>query len=116
MIDHFTSFNIIWPIEKKETEQVVHGLRTFVFSYYGQPSILHSDNGLEFKNGLVTNLVNTWPGTCKIVHGKPRCQWVQGKVEQSNGTMQTIKLFIIIQILHILQVINYYFNYRKLIS
>ena len=50
----------------------------------------HSDNGLEFKNALVSNLVNTWSGTCKIVHGKPRCPWVQGKVEQSNGYLQKI--------------------------
>ena len=54
------------------------------------PSILHSDNGLEFKNVLVKNLVETWPGACKIVHGKPRCPWVQGKVEQSNFTLQKI--------------------------
>ena len=90
VICHFTSFNILWPLEKKEAEEVACGLRTMVFAYYGLPSILHSDNGLEFKNALVTNLVNTWSGTCKIVHGKPRCPWVQGKVEQSNGTLQKI--------------------------
>ena len=82
--------HLILCLEKKEAEEVVHGLKTLVFSYYGLPSILHSDNGLEFKNGLITNLVNFWSGTCKIVNGKPRCPWVQGKVEQSNGTMQKI--------------------------
>ncbi len=35
-------------------------------------------------------LIDQWPGNCKIVHGKPRCPWVQGKVEQSNGTLQRI--------------------------
>ncbi len=29
-------------------------------------------------------------GNCKIVHGKPRCPWVQRIVEQSNGTVQRI--------------------------
>ena len=33
-------------------------------------------------------MVDKWPGDCKIVHGKPRCPWVQGKVEQSNGTLE----------------------------
>jgi hypothetical protein len=28
VIDHFTSFNIMWPLEKKEAEEVVHGLKT----------------------------------------------------------------------------------------
>jgi transposase InsO family protein len=65
-------------------------LRTRVFSYFGLPKIFHSDNGTEFKNQFVKLLIDEWPGNCKIDHGKPRCPWVQGKVEQSNGTLQRI--------------------------
>jgi transposase InsO family protein len=85
VIDHFSGFNIIWPMEHKSGEEVAQGLIIFVFSCYGLPNILHSDSGLEFKNKLVTSLVDRWSGSCKIVHGRPRCPWVQGKVEQSNG-------------------------------
>ena len=77
-------------MEHKCGEEVSEGLVIFVFSCYGLPNILHSDNGLEFKNKLVTSLVDRWSGSCKIVHGRPRCPWVQGKVEQSNGFMQKI--------------------------
>ena len=45
---------------------------------------------MEFKNDLCKQLINSWPGTCKVVHGRPRCPWVQGKVEQSNGTLEKL--------------------------
>jgi hypothetical protein len=35
-------------------------------------------------------IINIWPGSCKIVNGRPRCPWVQRKVEQSNGTLQSL--------------------------
>jgi len=79
---------LIWAQTAKSAEEVVANLIVHVFSVFGLPIIFHSDNGLEFKNQFVTALINKWPGDCKIVHGKPRCPWVQGKVEQSNGTLE----------------------------
>jgi transposase InsO family protein len=54
VIDHFSSFNIIWALAFKSAEEVVLGLRTRVFSYFGLPKIFHSDNGTEFKNKFVS--------------------------------------------------------------
>ncbi len=88
VIDHYSSFNLIWAQIKKDASEVVDNLEYRVFSVFGLPKIFHSDNGLEFKNQFVRALINKWPGDCKIVHGKPRCPWVQGKVEQSNGTLE----------------------------
>jgi hypothetical protein len=86
--DHFTKFHILWPQEHKTAEEVCYGLKHYVFAYFGLPNILQSDNGLEFKNTLVRNLLETWEGSCKMIHGRPRHPQTQGLVEQSNGTME----------------------------
>ena len=77
VIDHYSSFNLIWAQSNKAALEVVENLIIRVFSVFGLPKIFHSDNGLEFKNQFVTALIDKWPGDCKIVHGKPRCPWVQ---------------------------------------
>jgi len=52
------------------------------------PKILQSDNGTEFKNKELKELINGWDqGRCTIVHGRPRHPQSQGKVEQSNRTL-----------------------------
>jgi len=50
---------------------------------FGAPFILQSDNGREFANKIIQNLVDMWPGM-KLVHGKPRQSQSQGSVERSN--------------------------------
>ena len=42
-----------------------------IFSIFGAPSILQSDNGREFVNSVITELSVMWDGL-KIVHGKSR--------------------------------------------
>ena len=55
-----------------------------IFCELGPPLILQSDNGREFKNSLLFQLINEkWPAT-KIIHGKPRHPESQGSVERTN--------------------------------
>ena len=54
-----------------------------IFSLFGIPSILQSDNGKEFSNKIVTHVVSIWPG-CKLIHGKARHSQSQGSVERCN--------------------------------
>ena len=61
----------------KEAKEVAIGLRERVFSYFGLPYILHSDNGREFVNSVIVDTINIWPGECKIVNGKPRSFWIK---------------------------------------
>jgi transposase InsO family protein len=89
-IDHHSSLNIIWAQIHKSACEVADKCEIRIFAYFGLPEIFHTDNGTEFKNELIRELIKRWPGTCKIVHGRPRCPWVQGKVEQSNGTLQRL--------------------------
>jgi hypothetical protein len=50
---------------------------------FGAPFTLQSENGREFANKIIQNLVEMWPGMT-IVHGKPRHSQSQGSVERSN--------------------------------
>ena len=87
VIDHFTKFNILWAMSKKEAKYVVEGLKERVFGYFGLPNILQSDNGTEFKNEVVRKMIKNWIGDCELRYGQPRRPQTQGLVEQSNGTI-----------------------------
>ena len=51
----------------------------------GPPSILHTDNGLEFSNGLIENFCRE--KNILFVHGRPRHPQSQGQVERFNQTV-----------------------------
>ena len=59
-----------------------------MFPFFGIPKIFQSDNGREFKNSKVVNLIKSWYGDCTIRYGRPRHPQSQGLVEQANGTTQ----------------------------
>lgn len=63
---HFTKFHILWPMKNKSAVDVSEGLKTFVLPYFGLPKILQCDNGTEFKNQLVKELVKQWAGNFLI--------------------------------------------------
>ena len=89
VIDHFSNFNVICGLKTKSTEEVAEGFKKHVLSYFGLPSIMQSDNGLEFRNKTFQNLITGWDqGGCTIVHSRPRHPKTNGKVEQSNRTME----------------------------
>lgn len=50
---------------------------------------MHSDNGREFVNSIITNLNEMWSDV-KIVHGKPRHSQSQGSVERANRDIEAI--------------------------
>ncbi len=59
-----------------------------VFTIFGPPTILHSDNGKEFVAKLIKQLVALWPGL-KIINGRPRYPQSQGLIERGNATLQS---------------------------
>lgn len=63
--DHFSKQHVIWPQTQKCAKEVVSGLETRVLAYFGLPKIIQCDNGLEFKNELMRELVNSWEGNIK---------------------------------------------------
>ena len=60
-----------------------------VFPYLGLPRIIHSDNGREFVNRVIREVVKDWGGEDVLfVNGRPRHSQSQGLVEQGNATIE----------------------------
>ena len=87
-MDHFSKFHVLFPLENKRGQTVATALRQHVFSYFGLPYILQSDNGREFVNSILEDLVELWPGETKIINGRARHPQSQGLVEQGNFTIE----------------------------
>ena len=56
-VDHLSKFNFAYALEGKSTRNVADVLNTHIFPYFGVPRILHSDNGREFVNGVISDLL-----------------------------------------------------------
>ncbi|CAF3791028.1 unnamed protein product, partial [Rotaria socialis] len=80
--DHFTKFCILRPIKSKTAAEVAYNLLD-IFTTFGAPAILQSDNGREFVAKVIEELALIWKDL-EIVHGKPRHPQSQGSVERSN--------------------------------
>ena len=75
-------------MKKKTAIEVAKALYE-LFGLFGSPKILQSDNGKEFRNGVVSALKLLAPNL-KIVHGRARHPQAQGSVERANGDVQDI--------------------------
>ena len=45
----------------------------------------------------MVNLLNSWDGSCRFIHGRARHPQSQGLVEQANGTMQKMIASMLVQ-------------------
>ena len=84
--DHLTKFVNLRALKTKRAEEVAHNL-LHIFADKGAPRILHTDNGKEFANSVLKELLEMWP-ECRLVHGKPRHSQSQGSVERANRDVQ----------------------------
>lgn len=87
-MDHWSKFHVLFPLARKSAPEVGLNLQNHVFAYLGTPRILHSDNGREFVNEIVQDVVKSWPGKVTIVNGRPRHPQCQGLIEQGNSTVE----------------------------
>ena len=74
------------PVTPKRAPEIAFQL-LHIFSIFGAPSILQSDNGREFVNSVITELSAMWDGL-KIVHGKPRHSQSQGSLERASRDIE----------------------------
>ncbi|CAF1159497.1 unnamed protein product, partial [Brachionus calyciflorus] len=58
--DHFTKYCFLIALKNKTAIEVAKGLIN-VFCIIGAPRILQSDNGKEFRNGVIEALKLLWP-------------------------------------------------------
>jgi len=89
--DHLTKFVILKPLKTKRAEEITLNLID-IYTIFGAPAILHSDNGHELVNSIITNLNEMWGGI-KIVHGKPRHSQTQGSIERANRDVEEMLAF-----------------------
>ena len=85
VVDHYTKFSWLFALKRKQTEEVAGALNN-LFWMFGFPSILHSDNGKEFKSKTMSDLCGKL--NIKQVHGAPRTPSTQGLVERNNRTVK----------------------------
>lgn len=86
--DHLTIFVLLRPLKTRHAEEIAYNLLD-IYTTFGALEILHSDNGREFVNSIITNLHSMWSDE-KIVHGKPRHSQSQESVELANRDLETI--------------------------
>ena len=87
-VDHFSKFHVIFPLPSKNATVVAKEFKRHVLSCFGLPKIIHSSNGSEFANDIITALVVLWSGQTKFVHGGPGHSQSQKLVEQGNNTIE----------------------------
>ena len=56
--------------------------------FWVHSKLLHSDNGREFVNEIIRNLLKDWPGEVVIINGRPRNPKCQGLIEQGNHMVE----------------------------
>ena len=61
--DYLTKLVQFHPVTSKRTPEIACQLLD-IFSIFGAPSILQSDNGREFVNSVTTELRAVWDGLC----------------------------------------------------
>jgi len=83
-----TKYVLLKPLIQKRSEEVAYVILD-IFTTFGVPSILLSDNGREFANKVVTELCTVWL-ELKIVHGKPRHSQSQGLIERASQDVENI--------------------------
>ena len=87
-IDHWSKFSFAFPLENKEAQSVASVIKSFIFPYFGVPKIFQSDNGKEFVNSVIKNLLHSWSSKIQIIHGRPRHPQSQRAVERAHRTLE----------------------------
>ena len=87
-IGHFTRFNFLSALEGKDSSIIADHLMK-IFSQFGPPKIYHSNNGREFVNQAIKNILDNWPEQVQMVQGRPRHPQTQGMVEQAHINVET---------------------------
>jgi transposase InsO family protein len=84
--DHFSRFSWARAMTTKQAKEVALFLFE-IFTTFGAPLILHSDNGKEFVANIIHELLKLWTGI-NVVNGRPRHPQSQGCVERGNKILQ----------------------------
>lgn len=84
--EHLTKFSLLRPLTSKRAAEVAKELFG-IFSDFGAPHVLQSDNGREFTANIIKELATLWQDLV-LVNGRPRHPQSQGCVERSNSSVK----------------------------
>lgn len=84
--DHLTKFVLLRSLHSKRADEVAYHLLD-IFTTFGPPNILHSDNGREFCSQIIKSLCEMWKDI-KIVQVK---RDTANRKVQSSGRTQTLR-------------------------
>ena len=85
MIDHFTKYSWVYPLKNKQPEDILECMSQFCWQF-GFPQKIHTDNGREFKNSLISQFCKN-NGITQL-HVAPRKPSTKGLVERNNQTVK----------------------------
>ena len=91
--DNLTRFCILKPLTDKCADTIVNTLAE-IFCMFGAPTILHTDNGGEFRNNSISRYVDRYWPSLKIIRGKPYNPRSQGAVERANKDVKEMLISI----------------------
>lgn len=94
--DNLTRFCILKPLPNKEADTIINCLGE-IFCIFGAPTILHSDNGGEFRNKKLKEYIERFWPALQFIHGKPYTPRSQGAVERANKDVKEMLLSIIVE-------------------
>ena len=83
--DHFTRWQDALPLPDATASTVAQVLEDRVFSYFGLPEQLHSDQGAQFESQLLSELCEKWG--IKKTHTTPYHPQANGVVERNNRSL-----------------------------
>ena len=83
--DHLTKFCFLRAIEDKSAQTTIEHIKSF-FDIIGPPTILHTDNGREFCNNIISEYLVKYG--VKMINRKPRHSQSQGSVERGNRDIE----------------------------
>ncbi|KAL1488341.1 hypothetical protein ABEB36_014818 [Hypothenemus hampei] len=84
--EHLTKYSLLRPLTSKRAIDVAKELLK-IFSDFGAPHVLQSDNGREFTASIIKELASLWPDLI-LVNGRPRHPQSQGSVERANCSVK----------------------------
>ena len=87
-MDQWSKMHVLFPLMHKSASEVALNLSSKVFAYFGQPKLLQSDNGREFVNSIIDNLVKDWPGKVTIISGQALHSQSQALIEHGNAKVE----------------------------
>lgn len=88
VMDHFSKFHILFPLQQNTTAEISRQLEERVLAFFGPPKIFHSGNGSEFVNQLICAMFERWGGDVAFVNGHLPHSQSEGLLESATHRVE----------------------------